>query len=280
VLVLVPGNPWDGSWSEAATRAAQRAQSSKLDCSVLQSLQPEIEPGWDLVLGHGTDYGLLLADAAKRLPHTRFVVTDDVDRRLENAVADNLTYVDWRWDEGAFLAGILASLSSRSGRIAYLGGVPVLTQRRALAGFVRGATAEASDVTILGAFAGTFHDSELGRRLGGALLDEGADVLFHTADRSGSGAIQAVQSRGAQAIGFMNSGESDYECMIGYLRTDVEGALLSVILRSQGARAMPRLIPFGFASGYQTFWVRPGTANEDRLRSVEAAIRDGRMAVR
>ena len=70
--------------------------------------------------------------------------------------------------------------------------------------FVNGARFERRDLTVLTAQAGRFDDEERGARLACSMFDEGVDVLLHTADLTGRGAIRTAERRERTVIGFMN----------------------------------------------------------------------------
>lgn len=264
ILFGVRGDPNDGGWCEAAHRAAA-AVRERTGCRIeITETLPE-RPGaeWSAVVGHGTDFAGGIVRAARDTPDVTFLLTDYIGEDIR-APLPNLCCVDWHWDEGAYLAGVLASQLSCSGKIGVLGGAACRTQYLATAGFVRGASRNAAGLEILTALAGSFDDPERGFRLANALFDEGVDVLLHTADSTGRGAIRAASGRDRRMIGFLNHDDSERDCVAAVISTDV-GGLVAALLDELAAGERPAtVVPAGFASGRQRL---------DSLRGVPDPIR-------
>ena len=255
VLVCLPGAANDKSWSEAAARGAKDALQGHVEYRIVESLAPDLGK-WSVILGHGIAYANLLASAALEFPEKRFVVTDDPGAG-SRADRTNISYVDWKWGQATYLGGVLAARLSKSGRVGFIAGRPILTQRRTLSGFVAGAEATREDIMVLGAYAATFHDRARGKRLAQALLNEGVDVIAHTADITGAGAIDAVEDADELGIGFLNSGESERQAVAGTIQSDIKAAIEHILTMALSEAQMPTVFEFGLASGFLRFNANP-----------------------
>ena len=121
ILFGVRGDPGDDGWCEAAHRAAD-AVREETGCriEIAETLPDRIGSEWTAVVGHGTEFAAEIVALAAATPDVGFLLTDYLGPAV-CAARPNLGCVDWRWDEVAFLAGVLASRLSSSGRVGFLG---------------------------------------------------------------------------------------------------------------------------------------------------------------
>lgn len=249
ILFGVRGNNQDGAWCEAAHRAATTVRlETGCHIEITDTLPRQLSCDWTAVVGHGAEFASELVELAEQASHINFVLTDYL-----SSERPNVGCVDWQWDEGAFLAGVLASRLSTSGKVGILGGAACRTQYLAMAGFVRGASLECREVEILTALAGSFGDPERGFHFANAFFDAGIDVLLHTADSTGRGAIRAAADRGRTMIGFLNRDDADHDCVAAVISTDVEGLVTSLLRRIVRGERLVGVTPAGHTSGRQRF---------------------------
>lgn len=131
-------------------------------------------------------------EVAADFPDTRYVVANHVGDQPDVA------YLVWADQEGSFLAGVAAALTSATGTIGFLGGVDNEVIRRFWAGYEAGALAASPDIRILSAYMSRppdlngFSDYERAERAARRMYGEGADVVFAAAGSAGLGAFEAA----------------------------------------------------------------------------------------
>ena len=151
---------------------------------------------YDTVIALGYPPARDVAQVARRFQAIHFAIIDAV---VDEPNVDSITFDE---AQGAFLAGALAAMVSRTHTVAFLGGADSALLRRSEAGFSAGARDIDPAVRVEVRYLGSFDDRPAARRLAGTLLDRRADVIFAVAGRAGLGAIDAVkQRRDAFAIG-------------------------------------------------------------------------------
>jgi len=138
--------------------------------------------------------GFLLQDAltevAPEYPDSYFAIIDaEVD-------SDNVVSYLFREQEGAFLAGALAALSTKSGVIGFMGGIRIPPVMRYEVGYVSGAKSVNPDIEILISYADDFENPTLGKELTLAQYNNNADIVIAAAGRSGIGAFDAAKEKG------------------------------------------------------------------------------------
>ena len=150
----------------------------------------------------GSTYAGPVAKVAPKYPGTWFGIVDDgtVD-------APKVIGIQFNEAQGSFLVGAAAALTSKTGRIGFIGAAPVPLVERFEAGFTAGARAADRDikvqVTYLSPTPGDTGPSDpaAARKAALDMYDAGADVIFGTVGDSGDGVIQAAHDRGRWAIG-------------------------------------------------------------------------------
>jgi basic membrane protein A len=144
--------------------------------------------------------GFLMAkdvdEVAERYAKRHFAIIDAVVDR------PNVTSVTFKEEEGSFLAGALAAMTTKTKKIAFLGGLDIPLLRKFEAGFAAGAREVDPSVTVLVKYVGSFEDVAAGKELAGVQFDQGADIIYVAAGKAGLGAIDQVKRReGAFVIG-------------------------------------------------------------------------------
>jgi basic membrane protein A len=153
--------------------------------------------------------GFMLEDAlaaeARAHPEQRYLLIDSpiLDAKGAPVTLPNVESVTFREQEGSYLAGALAGLVTKTGRVAFVGGMQVPLIQRFEAGFKAGlaATNPAAAAQLAIQYTGSFDDSSAGKRVAQSLYGGGVDVLFQAAGADGLGAIEAAKEAGKYVIG-------------------------------------------------------------------------------
>ena len=210
-LVTDIGNVDDGTFNQYAYEGQlAAAECFGIDESDLVVVETQSEADYDRnissVLAAEPDVvitvGFLLQDATEQYaqdnPDVNFIGVDQFsDGDIENFVG-----LQFREDQGGFLAGAMAALMTESNVIAAVGGpeeVPAIP--RFLNGYAQGAAHVDEGVNVLDIYLTSFNDPAEGRSAAEQFLGEGADVVFGAAGVTGSGAIQAAAESDAWVIG-------------------------------------------------------------------------------
>ena len=160
------------------------------------------ETGFNPIIAVGFTYAGPLTRVAAEFPDTVFAIVDDATVQAPNVAA-----ITTREQEGAFLVGVAAALTSRTGGVGFVGAVAVPTLQRFEAGFVAGAQAVDPDITVQVAYLSQppdfsgFADPGRAKETALGMIDAGADVVFAAAGGSGQGVYEAAAATGTWAIG-------------------------------------------------------------------------------
>lgn len=220
--------------------------------------------GFDRVIGVGYVFSRDVDEVARDHPATRFACVDYAPPERGEAPA-NVVGLKFREEEGAFLVGAAAGLSTARGAVGFVGGMEIPLIRRFEAGYRAGVAAVCGSCRVLAAYAGStpmaFKDPERGAQLATAQLAAGADVIFHAAGSTGHGVFVAAQRLGGRAIGV---DADQYDEMPGVVLTSmlkrvdvVVFELIREATEGQYERGPRGLRTFGLAEG-GVDWVHEG----------------------
>jgi len=209
IALVLPGSIADAGWNAHAYQALQELAAQGYETAYTEScpipdmeaaLRTYAEEGYDLIIGHGFEFGTPTLAVAPSFPNTYFFVSGKCPKDV--AIPPNVQFMDQLEFEGAFLCGVVAGLMTRTNKIAHVAGMEIPTQLANLAAYTKGAELVNPDVKVLSVITGTFEDPEKGREAALSLIALGADVLFQTADSTGMGAMQAAKEKGVYIIGY------------------------------------------------------------------------------
>jgi basic membrane protein A len=201
--------------------------------------------GYDLVIGHGSEFSWAALEAAKEFPQTYFAVTNS------NVHAPNLAGLDTKNEEMGYIGGYIAGLISQSGVVAFIGATQIVAMVRAEQGFHLGVQAACPGCKTLVEYIGSFDNQERGRDIARALIEQGVDVLFNNDDEAGIGSLQLAEEKGVLSIG------SDYDqkpvapkSVVTSILAKVSPMIISIIREiKEGAFLPDQARIYGFDTG-------------------------------
>jgi basic membrane protein A and related proteins len=301
-LVFDVGGRGDKSFNDAAWEGLDRARR-ELGVTVEYVEPPDGDDragalrlfaarGFDRIIGVGYVFSRDVDAVARDNPAARFACIDYAPPERGSPPA-NVVGLKFREEEGAFLVGAAAGLSSAHGVVGFVGGMEIPLIRRFEAGYRAGVGAVCPACRVLAAYAGStpmaFKDPERGAQLATSQIAAGADILFHASGSTGHGVFVAARRLGARAIGV---DADQHDEMPGVVLTSmlkrVDVAVFELIRdATQGRfdRGPGGLRTFGLAEG-GIDWVHEGPHAEGlradtiaRVESLRRQIASGAITV-
>lgn len=154
-----------------------------------------VKGGNDLIIGVGFSVQEDLEKVAKKYPKKQFLLIDAASE------LKNVTSVTFKEEQGSYLAGALAAMTTKSDVIGFIGGVDADVIHRFEKGFQEGAKSVNPKINILSTYAGTFSDAGKGSKLAKEMIKKKADVLYAAAGYTGVGVLKEAQDEGKYVIG-------------------------------------------------------------------------------
>ena len=208
-IVYDAGGKFDKSFNESAYDGIERfkkeAGTAYLDFEIANDTQREqafrrmAQKGASPVIAIGFTQAAALERVAREFPNVRFAIIDTVVN------LPNVQSVVFKDQEGSFLAGMLAAMTSQSGKVGFVGGMDVPVIRRFQCGYEQGAKYINPKVEVFTNMSGitpaAWSDPTRGAELAKMQFSRGVDVVFAAAGGTGIGVYQAAKDQGKLAIG-------------------------------------------------------------------------------
>jgi basic membrane protein A and related proteins len=208
VALITPNPLGDRSFIDSSARGMEMARNElgvRADIIETQgvaeheaALRGAILQGYDLVLGLAMD-AQLIVELAEEFPDQKFGAPSDV---FAESLPDNLAAYIINVHESSFLVGLVAGMMTETKTVgAVVGGdAPALNQF--FYAYKQGVLEACPDCTVMVSYLGfDFSNPTLGLETALHQYDQGADIIYQVAGRSGEGVISAAAERGLYAIG-------------------------------------------------------------------------------
>lgn len=161
-----------------------------------ERVQGLVDDGAGLVQGNGFLFFDTITEVSANNPDTSFTIVDSV---VEAPNVASLTFAE---EEGSFLVGVAAALTTETDTVGFIGGVENDLIKKFEAGYAAGVAAVDPDIEVLvnyitqpPDFTG-FNDPARGKEIAASQYEAGADVIYSAAGGSGLGAFEAAAEAG------------------------------------------------------------------------------------
>jgi len=208
------GGRGDQSFNDSAAAGVEKAKSDfgvtftevvpntdGSDRAEILQLQAEQS---DIVLAIGFLFAGDVTNVAANNPDVKFAVVDDAmlnfDTDPPSPVADNIAGLTFAEEQGSFLVGVAAALTTQTNKVGFIGGVSGFGLiEKFQAGFEAGVHAVDPAIEVQSQYITEFPDfdgfisPDRGKEIAAAMYDGGADIVYAAAGSSGGGMFQAAQ---------------------------------------------------------------------------------------
>jgi basic membrane protein A and related proteins len=242
--------------------------------SYLPNLTAGAEQG-ALTIGVGFLLTDAIAEVAAQFPDRQFMLIDSV------AEVDNVASVLFKEQEAAFLAGVAAALTTKTNKLGVVGGMKIPPVVRYAVGFEAGVNSVNADCQVLVGYADTFDDPALGKELSLAQFEQGADIVFPVAGRTGIGSFEAAKEKGEGYLAIGADADQDHLApgfQLCYAAKGVDYAVYSTIEQVTTGEFSGGIKNLGLAEGGVALGNPQGKVSEEIMAVVakyEAAIIEG-----
>lgn len=219
IAVLLNGNLGDKSFFDSANEGAKEVQAkfgAVTKVIEMGSDQMKWEPtladvseeDWDIIVCGTWQMQEYLEKIAPEYPEKKYILFDAaVD--YSNGNFGNIYSINYKQNEGSFLAGVLAAkittsdmeLANPENIIGFVGGMDIPVINDFLVGYVQGAQYVDPEIKIAISYIGDFFDSAKGKEMALAQYNQKVDLVFPVASQAGLGALDAAKSEKKYAIG-------------------------------------------------------------------------------
>jgi basic membrane protein A and related proteins len=256
-LVLDRGGKDDKSFNSSAYAGATEAKK-KLGISLKyveaaddnayeSQLRAFAQRDYDLIIGIGFAQKEAIKKVAAQFPERHFAI---VDAQVD---APNVRCLLFEEHEGAYLIGAIAAMSSKTGKIGFVGGMDIPLIRRFEMGYEAGAKKINPQIAVMANYVGVtseaWNNPPKGKELAMAQYDGGADIIFAAAGASGLGVFDAAEEKKLFAIGVdANQDWTKPGLILTSMLKRVDEAVYSTIEDAKGGKFGGGVKRFGLAN--------------------------------
>jgi len=214
IALLINGTLGDKSFHDSANNGMQMIKD-QLGCEIKvveasyddskwePALRDLCDEKHDIVICGTWQMQALVTKVVKDYPNQKIIVYDtSMDYAADKEGAfKNIYSIEYKQNEGSFLAGVLAAKMSKSGKIGFVGGMDNTVIMDFLVGYIQGAKTVNPAIKVIPSFVGNFSDTAKAKELTFAQHQMGADIVFSVASNAGEGTLQASKEHGKLVIG-------------------------------------------------------------------------------
>jgi basic membrane protein A and related proteins len=204
------GGKFDKSFNEGvfngATKFSKETGIAFRDLEIQNEAQREqvlrkfAKDGFSPIIMPGFAWATALGKVADEFPNTKFAIIDAfVDK-------PNVQSMNFKAEEGSFLVGVIASETSKTGKVGFVGGMDVPLISAFECGYAQGVKYDSGGKTeVIANMTGTtpaaWNDPVKGGELAKSQIDRGADIVYAAAGQTGKGVLKAAADAGKFSIG-------------------------------------------------------------------------------
>lgn len=197
---------WDGIVKyEKDTGAIQTKYlqpSGEQHTDYVNAINDLVDTGYKVVVTPGFKFETAVNEAAANKPDATFILIDGQPHKgdFKFVKHNNVVSVFFTEHESGFLAGVAAALSSKTGKLGFVGGMKIPPVERFGWGFQAGvkyANAKFGTNAKIAKYIyqGTFNDTAAGQTLAAGMYDQGVDIIFHASGAVGVGVFNEAKQR-------------------------------------------------------------------------------------
>ena len=182
----------------------------------------------------GFTYASALAKVAPEFPKVQWGIVDD-----SSVKAPNVQGIVFKEEEGSYLVGLAAAMTTKTGSVGFIGGVNTPLIKKFEAGYIAGAKAINPKIKIQSTYISNFpdfsgfNDPAKGYEAAKGMYQNGADVIYAAAGGTGTGMHKAASELKKWSIG-VDADEATYPAHAAYKSTILTSMLKRVDLGVRG----------------------------------------------
>lgn len=208
VALILPGKVDDVSWNQAmyeGMKALEKDYAGKIEVTYSENVYEvaNIEPalrdfatqGYDLIIGHGFQFQEPIIKVASEFPNTKFALGTGYK------TAANTCIYDIQLEDGGYLMGTLAGLMTKTNKIGVVGGADAVEIYRGQEAYKYAAKKVNPSIQIQELYTGDWRDAAKAKEGAMSMYDAGADIIWHSGDGIGLGAVDAAKEKKKFVLG-------------------------------------------------------------------------------
>ena len=185
-----------------ATCTEAEAAPGESDQDRAERLRQLADAGHNPIIGVGFIYSTAAYEVAPEYPDVNFGIIDGFNPTESGKDLPNVANINFAANEGSFLVGVAAALTTKTDNVGFLGGLDSPLIHEFEAGYNAGVEAVDPNIEIQSRYLSqddpvkAFENRAGGKTAATGMYDNGADVIYHAAGKSGLGLFDAAVQAG------------------------------------------------------------------------------------
>ena len=270
---------------------AGRGENEEIRAERLRSLA---DSGHDTIIAVGFVYSPATYEVAPDYPDVNFGIIDGYNPTEDQKDLPNVANINFAANEGSFLVGVAAALTTKTKNVGFLGGVNNPLIQAFEAGFVAGVEAVDPGIEIQRQYLSQadpeqgFENPTGGETAATGMYENGADVVYHAAGKSGLGLFDAVvkAGEGNWAIGvdsdqYLTADEDQKPYILTSMLKRVDTGVFEYVEASAKGKAPSGYVTYDLADGGVGYSTSGGHIDDivDEIENYKQQIIDGEIEV-
>ncbi len=172
------------------------------EADYLNAFADLVDAGYEVIFSPGFKFETAVYKAQDQYPEVKFVILDGAPNNGDGTavINENSESIMFAEHESGFYAGIVAALTSKTGKVGFVGGMEIPAVQKFGYGYVAGVAyanekfGTTTEVTQY-MYEGSFDNVAGGQTVAGSFYDSGCDIVFHAAGGVGVGVINEGKTR-------------------------------------------------------------------------------------
>ncbi len=277
VALVCGGAINDGGWNAAAYEGLKRIEN-ELGCTVAytekvpvaempQVLRTYARQGYNLIFGHGSQFGEPMTQVAPEFPEVTFVPVN------ANASGENLSGTVFKFGENGYFCGMAAAMVSETGKVGAIAPDDAPNNTADIKTFEMGAKSINPDIEVSVAYTGSWDDLPKAKEAAESLISKDCDVLFTLGDAYAVAVYQACESAGIKSIGWVSDQRELSDTLIMCGLQSVANVYVGTTQRYIDGTMEEGFQVYGMADGAQGLSELYGL-NEEQAAQIDQAVQD------
>lgn len=206
VGMLLPGPINDGGWNASAYEGLQdiKVKYPDADVSFQESVPPSnfeevfrsyASQGYNLVIGHGFQFGDAAIKVSKEFPDVKFCITS-----TDIFSPPNVCSVRNDTGEMGYLLGIFAAHMTKTKILGVVGGVDIPPIADPVLAFELAVQSVDPGIRVFSSLTGSSEDVPKAKEVALNMIEQGADIVFADANQASLGVFDACREKKAWAL--------------------------------------------------------------------------------
>lgn len=204
--LLLSGPINDGGWNTDAYNGLMKLKDMGYETAYTENVQQAdqesilrdyAKKGFNMIIGHGFEYGDALTKVAPDYPDIKFLQIGG-----SSSNGKNLASGEFRLGELSYILGGIAARTTKTNKVGFVGAQEIPTIQAEVDMIKEQVPKINPKATVTVAYTGSWTDINKGKEAALAQINNGVDIIIGIGDACDAGAIQACQEKGVKFLGW------------------------------------------------------------------------------